>query len=384
MVKIPSSRKHPLDKPIFSTYIRFMYKQATVYFTSGTGNSFRAAAWFAEEAKARGLSTRVIPLDAARPAEEIGRDQNELVGIVTPTHGFIAPWNVLKFAFALPRRPGVPAFALATQGCMKVGPVFIPGLSASATFIVALLMFLRGFSVRGVFSLDMPVNWIALHSGLKPSNVEAIIARARPRLAAFAARVLAGNPYWWTAGNVITFLLGLLLLPISLLYMAMGRFFLAKIFFANPKCNGCEICARNCPVGAIIMRGKKNPRPFWTYKCESCMRCMGFCPEKAVEAGHSWAALLIYLTMLPFAFYFLKWLGGYIPGVRSLDNPLGQNLLQLIYTYLSLFLSYYLFFALIRVPLINKLFTYTTLTHLYRRYHEPGTRLKDLNPEKNK
>ena len=357
-----------------------MYQQVTIYFISGTGNSFRAATWFAEEARARGITARVIPLDSARPAEEIGQDKNELVGIVTPTHGFIAPWAVLKFVFALPRRPGVPAFAFATQGCMKFGPVFIPGLSASATFIIALLLALRGFSVRGVFSLDMPVNWIALHSGLKPRNVEAIVARARPRLAAFAARILAGKPYWWTAGNVITFLFGLLLLPISLAYMAMGRFFLAKIFFANSKCNGCKICARNCPVGAIVMRGKKNPRPFWTYKCESCMRCMGFCPEKAVEAGHSWAALLTYLTMLPFAFFFLKWLGGYIPGVRSLDNPLWQNLLQLIYTYLSLFLSYYLFFALIRFPLVNRLFTYTTLTHLYRRYHEPGTQLKDIAP----
>jgi hypothetical protein len=110
------------------------------------------------------------------------------------------------------------------------------------------------------------------------------------------------------------------------------------------------------------------------------MRCMGFCPEKAVEAGHSWAALLTYITMLPFAFYFLKWLGSYAPGVRSLDNPLGQNLLQLIYIYVSLFLSYYLFFAFIHIPLVNQLFTYTTLTHLYRRYHEPGTQLKDIAP----
>jgi hypothetical protein len=34
---------------------------------------------------------------------------------------------------------------------------------------------------------------------------------------------------------------------------------------------------------------------------------------------------------------------------------------------------------LIRIPPINRLFTYTTLTHYYRRYREPETRLKDLD-----
>jgi len=33
---------------------------------------------------------------------------------------------------------------------------------------------------------------------------------------------------------------------------------------------------------------------------------------------------------------------------------------------------------LLRVPLINRLFTVTTLTHYYRRYHEPDTTLNDL------
>ena len=358
-----------------------MFRKVNLYFTSGTGNSFRAAAWLADEARVCGIPARVIPLEAARPAEEIGRGRDELVGIVTPTHGFTAPWAVLKFVFSLPRRPGVPAFVLATQGCVKLGSVFIPGASASATFIIALLLVLRGFSVRGVFSLNMPVNWIALHPPLPSRNVEAVIARARPRLSAFAARILAGRTHWWTAGNAVTFIFGILLLPISILYLALGRFFLAKIFFANPRCNGCRVCARNCPFGAIVMRGREKPRPYWTYKCESCMRCLNFCPEKAVEAGHSWAALLTYITTLPVAFHFLKWLGGYVPGIRGLENPLITNLLQLVYTYLSLFLSYYLFFILIRVPLVNRLFTYTTLTHLYRRYHEPGIALKDLQPD---
>jgi hypothetical protein len=35
---------------------------------------------------------------------------------------------------------------------MKFGPVFIPGISGSAPFIVALILFLKGYKVRGAMS----------------------------------------------------------------------------------------------------------------------------------------------------------------------------------------------------------------------------------------
>ncbi|MCP3875157.1 MAG: hypothetical protein GY699_18635 [Desulfobacteraceae bacterium] len=40
-------------------------------------------------------------------------------------------------------------------------------------------------------------------------------------------------------------------------------------------------------------------RSFWTYHCENCMRCMGYCRKKAVEAGHSWAFLLAFTLAVP-------------------------------------------------------------------------------------
>ena len=45
---------------------------------------------------------------------------------------------------------------------------------------------------------------------------------------------------------------------------------------------------------------------------------------------------------------------------------------------LAAWLSYLLFYWLLRIPAINLLFTYTTLTHAYRRYHEPTTSLHAL------
>jgi hypothetical protein len=49
-----------------------------------------------------------------------------------------------------------------------------------------------------------------------------------------------------------------------------------------------------------------------------------------------------------------------------------------MYILVSLFVTYLLFTLLIRIPLVNRLFTYTTLVHYYRRYHEPDATLGDL------
>ena len=52
--------------------------------------------------------------------------------------------------------------------------------------------------------------------------------------------------------------------------------------------------------------------------------------------------------------------------------------MNLLYLYASLFLSYFIFHWLIRIRRVNLLFTYTTFTRLYPRYHEPETRLREL------
>ena len=126
---------------------------------SGTGNSYRVSTWLGEIATKKGSQLKVVSVKNNEATKKIKNGKNNLLGIVFPAHGFTMPWHILKFVCRLPRGKSSHAFCVATRGSLKFGKVFIPGMSGSGTFIIALLLFLKGYNVHGVMSVNMPSNW---------------------------------------------------------------------------------------------------------------------------------------------------------------------------------------------------------------------------------
>ena len=60
----------------------------------------------------------------------------------------------------------------------------------------------------------------------------------------------------------------------------------AKPFFAGDRCNGCGLCAANCPAHAITLREGK---PVWAAQCCQCLRCINQCPRQAIQYGKATA-----------------------------------------------------------------------------------------------
>ncbi len=356
------------------------YKNVVIYFWSGTGNSYRVSTQIGKIAEENGLNTQVSSIDKCNPTEEIKGGNGSLVGIVFPTHGFTAPWHILKFVWSLPRSNSTHAFCTATRAGLKFGPVIIPGISGSATFIITLILMLKGYNVRGSMSVDMPSNWFSLHPIQSRKSHEEIIKRSERKVTCFMERILSNSKVWFSINNFYEIAWGFLLSLISVAYLFIARFFLAKLFFANKNCNGCGVCARHCSVEAIKMWGKNNPKPFWRYNCESCMRCAAFCPHNAIEAGHSWGVILYFISAIPISAYILSWLDVYISGIGNLEGHWISDVLNLMYYYPAIFISYYIFYALLRIPIIHWIFTHTTMTHFrfWGRYHEPETKLKNI------
>lgn len=354
-----------------------MLKNFLVYYMSGTGNSYRAAKWAEEKAGQYEIKTTVIPVNKAVPKNDFQKGKNNMIGIFFPTHGFTAPWPVIKLALLLPFGSGTKVFVSVCRAGWMLGPLHLPGLEGTATLLIAVILWIKGYDVRGFWGLDMPSNWLAVHWGLKKENAMWFIRRAEKKTKDFTEKIFGGKRVY---RGVVFIIIGILLSYISLMYLLVGRLALAKIMFADFNCNSCGICWNNCPFGAIKPVGKKNPKPFWTFKCESCERCIAYCPRKAIQTGFLYIFLLYWfiygvIGYVPILFFkyaetnnFLSWISSGVPFKAA----------NILYMLLWVFIGYFILFWSSRIEFINRIYTYTTPTKLFRRYHEPGTRLKDM------
>ncbi|MCJ7737992.1 MAG: EFR1 family ferrodoxin [Anaerolineae bacterium] len=283
-----------------------IYDSSALFLHSGTGNSLRVAMWMADIAREAGVPATVSASRGAAPewpADEPPAGSGQLlVGLVLPTHGFTAPSGALRLAGSLPRvaisGERCDAVVVATRGATRVAGIVIPGFEGGAALLCALILRLKGYRIRAAVGVDMPSNWTAIHSGMPADAVTEIRSRGRLQIDSLMATVLSGAR---VEPSALTALAALALLPVSVSYMLLGRRLLGKLFFASELCTGCGRCAARCSHNAIEMRGPAGGLcPVWTLRCESCMRCMAFCPAQSVEVSHVCAiGTAIIAMMLP-------------------------------------------------------------------------------------
>ena len=359
-----------------------LFDTSLLYVLSGTGNTYRVACWIKNDFEKRGIRTRLEFIENADFKGDFHNSGKQLTAVLFPTHGFMPPWSMIKFLLRMPRQTKAPVISIATRGALWAGPVKIPGAAGFSNFFAAAVLFFKGYDIRGFFSLDMAANMNNLHPSLTPDALKKISKNAEHKVDFFLAPVMSGKRVLFTLNNLYEGMWAVFLfwlIPIfPIIYLIYGKTSMAKIMFANNKCVSCGMCSKICPNHAIEMKnffGKK--RPFWTYHCENCMRCMGYCGKKAVEAGHSWAVLQFALLSILTA-KGISWLAAATGLSVEVKDYWIKVLLESSYYLPALFLSYRVFWSLTRIPVVNTLLSVTTLTHYFKRFHEPGTRIKDL------
>ncbi len=357
--------------------------RSSVYFASGTGNSYLVASWFRDACEARGIPAALIPITRADPVRDIVPSAGELVALAFPTHGGLPPWSVIKFLLRMPRRKGTRFLCLPTRGSFYVGPVLIPGAAALASFIPSFLLFFKGFRPVGAASFDMPVNMTSVHPTVTSRHAARITARAKRKFDRHSEKLFRSGSLWLTRNNlyeavwssVIIYFIPLF----PLLYLVVGRFFMGKIMFATERCTGCGTCAASCPTRALVMKGEKRPRPYWRYNCEHCLRCLNYCPHRAVGASLPWAAFLWWLgvTAAAGAAVFAR-LATLVPGLESVRGYWTVELVNSVVYYPVFIAAYFLFFYLTRWKPVNALLSRTCPSFFLGQYRAPETSLKDL------
>ena len=335
------------------------------YYFSGTGNSFYLAAAARARAENAGFNAELLTLTAA------ARPPADMLFFFSPVHGFIPPWEVIKALLCLPRGGGKKAAVVMARGALKIGRIYVPGLEGAGLYLQAFILWLKGYSVCGVKAVDMPSNWILVHSPVKEADAAVMRERAVAETGEFLDKILAGGKVF---GGSIQFLLGLALLPVSFSYLVYGRFMLGQLNFYTDKCVSCGLCAQKCPTGSLVMRrAGEVERPYWKLSCASCMRCINVCPYKAIEESHLWMLLLWALVSWQFLPSMIEYSGGgNLPSALS-HKPLAF-LLHWANFFFLLVLGSAVFRKLLRVGAVNRLFVRGSLTRFYGRYNAAACR----------
>lgn len=348
---------------ISKTFNRKAYSKIIVYYFSGTGNSKNVAVWVSQVAKENGIECQINNIAQIDRHSVEQPEQGALVVIISPIHGFNYPPIVLNFILHFPKGKNK-VVLMNTRAGMLIGKFITPGITGIAFYISALILFIKGFSIKAILPVDMPSNWISLHPGLNRRTVKYLHNKNKKRVKVFAQKIVDGKSYFKALLEVYD----LLLAPIALGYFVAGRFFLAKTFYASRDCNNCDLCITSCPVKAII---KLDNRPFWTFNCESCMQCMSYCPKKAIETGHGYIAafVLLFNAIILVAFY--KIVNNYF---YNIDNVIIKFVVESALTILLIGIWYRLIHWLLRIKLFEEITVYTSLT----KYKWWGRRYKAL------
>ncbi len=225
-----------------------------IFYFSGTGNS----RWVAEQIS-------ILTGDEARDIVGLDRApdvQNEAqIGIVFPVYAWGAPEPVCSFVKTLKKTD---AFTFGVCTCGSEAGYAMKKLSAL-------------YPLKSCYSLVMPNNYVIggdVDGGLEARHK---IEEARGEIEKLTGEISRREEvYRVNEGPKAGF-------KSSVINFGFNKFARStKAFYATDACNGCGLCAKNCPAKTIAM---VDGRPQWGKQCYQCLRCINECPQQAIQYG---------------------------------------------------------------------------------------------------
>ena len=285
------------------------YKKMHIFYFSGTGNARKIAHWLSECASQQKVDCQLFdmaktdpqtiqllksnPSASSNATHNIhGPEHNQtLLVFISPIHGFNYPKVTLDFIAHLPKGNNR-VVLMAARGGMKMGNKLTPGASGAAFMYSGRVLRGKGYTIMGQIPFNMPANCLILYPAQKPDAVELMLNENKKQVEQHCQKILNGEPDFPAQTEVIKNTL--LALP-ALAYYLTGRFSFAKSFYASSACTNCGICQKICPFQAIILQDN---RPFWTLKCQSCMKCINNCPVEPRGAIETAQPLLLFTALV--------------------------------------------------------------------------------------
>lgn len=232
-----------------------------IFYFSGTGNSQLAAALIADI-----TGDEIISINRYLKKRKTAKFHSERpLVFVAPTYAWRLPKIVEQWILKNDFTGSKDAYFLLTCG---------DGCGNAAAYAEKLCS-KKGLRFRGLASVLMPENYLAMFSTPDEVECRTIVEAAQPVITALAERIRDSECFEKLpvsfGGRVESG-------PVNPLFYALVVH--DKGFTVSDRCISCGKCAERCVLNNIDMAGG---RPVWKGKCTHCMACIAGCPTKAIE-----------------------------------------------------------------------------------------------------
>ena len=237
--------------------------KSDIYVFSGTGNTLSIAKKIAEVFNSKSIFAKVHRIESTNPNNI---DLNSTIGIGCT----VACWNtyplVKKWLKSLPISNGTEIFLFDSMG------------DSSFKMIASIAKELekKGYKIIGSKEFVMPNNFLLVEKEEK--QIEK--TKKTMMLVEEYANDILDNKQVTVKGNLMFSIFFFITSIIVNLWLV--KFFQKMITFKIDKqlCTKCGLCADICPKNNITM----NEFPVFNNKCEICLRCISYCPVKAISS----------------------------------------------------------------------------------------------------
>ena len=236
------------------------FEMIDFYYFSGTGNTYLTVKKMQQVFEQQGIEVNLRRIEKTPPPLTIA--PQHAVGLAFPvaeqgTYPFI--WDFIR---ALPRSAGTPVFMVDTMMAFSggiVGPV-------------RKILKQKGYMPVGAKEITMPNNLFPVKINKEKNRTK--LEKGLTKAEKYAVSLLEGRSSWGRI-PLLSDLMSLFSQK-EWTWKFLRKGYILKI--DHDLCTRCGQCAKLCPVENIIMEGY----PVYQERCFFCMRCVAFCPSKAI------------------------------------------------------------------------------------------------------